>query len=155
MLERRVAPLARKFQTLKKTLVDFSLADKIWLLDLARSNPRTSAVDLGTVLADHLYAQRSSDQVRISAPGRATVNDWKRNEQSLRQKFESRGPVRKGARAAQHPQLEEALKLWFAQQVQRDLTITDEMLRTKAKAFAHALNVPQSFAFSAGWLDNF
>jgi hypothetical protein len=47
---------------IKATEGRLSLADKIWLLDFARSNPRTSAVDLGTVLADHLNAQRSSDE---------------------------------------------------------------------------------------------
>jgi hypothetical protein len=113
--------------------VDLSLAARFGFWISQGATLVQVQLNLGTVLADHLNAQRSSDKVRISAPGKATVNDWKHNEQSLRQKFESRGPVRKRARAAQHPQLEEALALWFAQQEQRELTITDEMLGTKAK----------------------
>jgi hypothetical protein len=38
----------------KRTIRDWTLSEKIWLLDYFDRNPRVSAKDLGQALADHI-----------------------------------------------------------------------------------------------------
>jgi hypothetical protein len=131
---------------------------KLWLLNLAENNPKMSAIDLGRALAHHVNSQRSSDQVPRTAPGKATVNDWRKNAVSIRNTVATdHGAAARRDRAAKHPVLEDALYLWFRQQEARDLTITDEVLTGQAKVFGsqEVMNVRADFQHSKGWLDKF
>jgi hypothetical protein len=142
----------------KRTRRDFTLSEKIWLLDYSDRNPRVSAKDLGQVLADHINSHRSSDQQAVPAPGKSTVNDWKKISANLRvqvQQSTVHNEQSRRFRAAKFPELEQALALWFRQQEARDLPVTDELLCGQAKLFGPQFNMPQSFAYSDGWLGKF
>jgi hypothetical protein len=54
-----------------------------------------------------------------------------------------------------HPELEQALALWFRQQELRHLPITDELLLEQARTFGPHFDLPDSFSFSDGWLGKF
>lgn len=49
----------------KRARHDWSLADKIWLLDYARKNAHLGQIELGQVLARHLNEGRAADKIRI------------------------------------------------------------------------------------------
>lgn len=139
----------------KRPRHDWTIADKIWLLDFRAKSPKTNAVDLGVELAKHVNASRTRDQVQIAPPGKSTVNDWIRAEKQLRELFSSHSQDIQRARGPSHPDLEDALELWFRQQESRQLTLTNEMVRAQARRFAPQLNVPDTFSFSDGWLQRF
>jgi hypothetical protein len=140
----------------KRARHDFTLSEKVWLLDYSEKNPKVNAKDLSQALADYINRQRSVDQVPVSAPGKSTVNDWRKSACQLRNQLAVTGSDQsKRNRAAQFPLLDQALVLWFKQQEARDLPITDELLREQAKRFGSAFDVPSSFSYSAGCLVNF
>jgi hypothetical protein len=113
----------------KRALNPFTAEEKVWLLNFADHNPKVSSTDLGRALADHVNSQRSADQVQRIAPGKSTVNDWRKNAASIRNAVASQyGAAAKRDRAAKRPEQEDALHLWFRQQETRDRTITDEVL---------------------------
>jgi hypothetical protein len=56
----------------------YTLADKNWLLDYSERNPKVNAVDLGTALAEYVNGKRSPGEVAVTAPGKSTVNGWKK-----------------------------------------------------------------------------
>ena len=58
-------------------------------------------------------------------------------------------------RPARNTQMEEALFAWFLNAHQKDVSLTDDMLKRKAKTFGDALGVSDDFAYSSGWLSNF
>jgi hypothetical protein len=61
----------------------------------------------------------------------------------------------KRSRAVQYPELENAMYEWFIQ-YQTHVTLTDEILKEKAKQFAKLLNISEDeFKFSTGWLAKF
>jgi hypothetical protein len=142
----------------KRHRQDFTLVHKVWLLDYSDKHPGVNAVDLGKALADHINGQRADDQVPVLPPGKTTVNDWRRAAEQIREQFQkvtAGNDNAKRQRSARFPALEEALAIWFRQQEARDLPITDEVLRGQAKIFGQQFDLPPSFAFSDGWLDNF
>jgi hypothetical protein len=142
----------------KRTRRDFTLSEKLWFLDYFDRNPHVSAKDLGQALADHINSQRSSDQVAVPGPGKSTVHDWKKISANLiaqSQQGTVHNEQSRRLRAAKFPELEQALALRFRQQEARDLPITNELLCGQAKLFDPQLNVPESFAYSDGWLGNF
>jgi hypothetical protein len=51
--------------------------------------------------------------------------------------------------------MEEVLYVWFRQMQGRDMPLTEEIIREKAKQIGAQLNVPECFDYSAGWLHNF
>jgi hypothetical protein len=117
-----------------------------------------SAKDLGQALADHINSQRSSDQVAVPVPGKSTINDWRKISANLRaQSQQGTGHNEQSRRfhAAKFPELGQALALWFRQQEARDLPITDELPCGKANLFGPQFDVPESFAYSDGWLGKF
>jgi hypothetical protein len=142
----------------KRARHDFTLADKVWLLDYSERNPGINATDLGVALAQHINSTRSQDQVSIPAPKKSTVNDWRKAAHKLREQWQKANPGNnksKRQRVPKHAQLEQALALWFGQQEARDLAMTDEMLREQARQFAPHFDVPNDFRYSNGWLANF
>jgi hypothetical protein len=66
------------------------LENKIWLLarkdEAEKRGQKRTALDLGAALAVHVNSKRKDDQVPIKAPGKASVNEWIQNEQSLRKR---------------------------------------------------------------------
>jgi hypothetical protein len=44
---------------------NFTLTDKVWLLNHSERNPGIIATDLGVALAQHINSTRSKDQVSI------------------------------------------------------------------------------------------
>jgi hypothetical protein len=71
------------------------------------------------------------------APGKKTVNGWKKEEVQLRLQHEKEfgqgkaGKVRK--REAKHAQMEEALYVWLRQMQGRDMPHSEEIIRVEAK----------------------
>jgi Tc5 transposase DNA-binding domain len=142
----------------KRSRRDWTLADKIWLLDYRdkNKNQKPGAVSLGLALADHLNKSRSADQKPIEPPSKSTVNDWIRDAAKLREhSVTAATQQQQRARAASHPRMEEALAIWFQQQEVRGLVVTNELLRGQARTFAPNFNVSDDFAFSDGWLQGF
>ena len=60
----------------KRCRHDWTLPDKIWLLDFHSKNPKMDAVGIGKELSEHVNESRTRDQAEISPPGKSTVNDW-------------------------------------------------------------------------------
>jgi hypothetical protein len=58
----------------KRARNDFTLADKVWLLDWSDTNPGFNATDHGVALAHHINSTHGNDQVSIPAPKTSTVN---------------------------------------------------------------------------------
>jgi hypothetical protein len=56
----------------------YTLADKNWLLDYSERNLKVNAVGLGAALAEYVNGKRSRDEVTVTAPGKPTVNEWKK-----------------------------------------------------------------------------
>jgi hypothetical protein len=84
------------------------------------------------------------------------MSEWKKSAADIRQQnVDSVASSQKRARAPKHPLLEEDLALWFHKQEARSLIFTNDIPRAQAKRFAHQFNVPESFAFSDGWLTKF
>lgn len=142
----------------KRARHDWSLADKIWLLDYRDRNKqlKLSSAKLGEALAEHLNSDRSADKVRISPPKKSTVNDWIKATNRLRELHSNASSQSlQRNRAPNHPRLEEALTMWFRRQEARGLTVTNDLLRGQARMFAIDFDVPDTFEFSDGWLQGF
>jgi hypothetical protein len=136
----------------------FTLSEKLWLLVFSDRDPRVSSKDLGQALADHINGQRSRNQVAVVAPGKSTVNDWRKISANLRaQSLQGTVHNEQSRRlcAAKFPELEQALAQWFRQQEARDLPTTDELLCGQAQLFGPQISAPKSFAYSDGWLGKF
>ena len=59
-------------------------------------------------------------------------------------------------REVKYPLLEEALSIWVKQALSKNLIISDNILREKAKDFAKDLNIAENtLVFSNGWLGGF
>jgi hypothetical protein len=135
--------------------VSFSLSEKVWLLDFSKKNPKVNSEDCGKALAAEVNANVPEHEKR-KAPTKNTVNGWKKSEAQLRAQHEKEcaqgttGKVR--SREAKHAQMEEALYVWFRQMQGRDMLLTEEIIREKAKQIGAQLNVPECFGYSAGWL---
>jgi hypothetical protein len=113
--------------------------------------------DCGKALAAKVNASLPEYEIR-SAPNKDTVNGWKREESKLKERFEkefTQGTSNKmRAREAKYAEME-ALNVWFRQMQGRDMTLTEDTIRSKAKQIGTQLGVPETCAFSSGWLHNF
>lgn len=63
-------------------------------------------------------------------------------------------PSRKRHRSGVHAEMEQCLNLWFANARAKNIPITDEILREKAKHFGNETGVTD-FQYSNGWLQRF
>jgi hypothetical protein len=139
--------------------VSWTVADKVWLLDHSKNNPSLSYEDLGKALALQFNSKVTDDRDRREPVKKNTVAGWKKEEEQLRKLNDDR--TAKGIEATvrdtqqQNPRMEEALYIWFRQMQARDLAITDEVLKEKAKKFGEELGVKEGFGYSAGWLQRF
>jgi hypothetical protein len=114
--------------------------------------------DCGIALAAKVNASLPEYEIR-SAPNKDTVNGWKREESKLKERVEkefTQGTSNKMcAREAKYAEMKEALNVWFRQMQGRDMTLTEDTIRSKAKQLGTQLGVPETCAFSSGWLHNF
>ena len=85
--------------------------------------------------------------------GRSTVSDILKAKEKWLQADDSSVQVR--VQSSQHPKLEEALFLWFADVRAKGATVNDAMLLEKAKTLGDRLQVPANFSYSRGWLYKF
>jgi hypothetical protein len=104
--------------------------------------------------------ERDENEVAVTAPGKSTVNDWKRAQLALRyQLLDASRSDGKRNRKSTHPELEEVLYLWFKQQEQRGLDARDDVLQQQAKGIGKGLGVVEEgekrFSRSEGWLTRF
>lgn len=144
----------------KRARYDYTLLDKVWLLDYDVQNPGLNSYDLGNALADHVNSLRGPELPRVVPPGKSTVNDWRKPEKARQirefsEQAKGNNTSAKRQRKAQFPELEQALALWFHQREARNLPITDDLVRGQAQIFGEQLDVPEKFTFSSGWLCNF
>jgi hypothetical protein len=136
----------------------YSLSEKIWCLDYSKQNPDVNGEDCGKALAAKVNASLPEHEKR-SAPNKNAVNGWKREESKMGERFEKefaqgiRNTVR--AREAKHAEMEEALYVWFRQMQGRDMTLTENIVRSKANQVGTQLGVPETYAYSSSGLHNF
>lgn len=62
---------------------------------------------------------------------------------------------RKTLKRGELPKMEKNLYKWFCQQRLKNLPVTSELLKAKAKSLNEALNETETFSASDGWLQNF
>ncbi|CAG4958097.1 unnamed protein product [Parnassius apollo] len=90
--------------------------------------------------------------------GRSTIYDIKKNRENI-QKFMSTtdcGPgKRQTLKKAKHPEVEEALYMWFRQERNKHTPISEPILATKAKFFYKEITKKDDFLASKGWLERF
>ncbi|KAG5861026.1 hypothetical protein JTB14_032400 [Gonioctena quinquepunctata] len=90
--------------------------------------------------------------------GRSTIYDVKKNHEKIK-KFVSTtdcGPgKRQTLKKAEHPEVEEALYMWFLQERNRHAPISGPMLAMKAKFFYKEITKKDDFVASKGWLERF
>ena len=63
-------------------------------------------------------------------------------------------PSRKRHRSAHHSEMEQCLYLWFTNARSKNIPVTDEILKEKAKQFGNETGVTE-FSYSNGWLQRF
>ncbi|KAG5876827.1 hypothetical protein JTB14_014157 [Gonioctena quinquepunctata] len=90
--------------------------------------------------------------------GRSTIYDVKKKHEKIK-KFVSTtdcGPgKRQTLKKAEHPEVEEALYMWFLQERNRHAPISGPMLAMKAKFFYKEITKKDDFVASKGWLERF
>jgi hypothetical protein len=98
------------------------------------------------------------EHAKRSAPNKNSVNGLKREESWLRERFEkqsAQGTSNKlRAREAKHAEMEESLYVWFRQMQGRDMTLTEDIIHSKAKQLGTQSGVLDTHAHSSGWLHN-
>lgn len=62
---------------------------------------------------------------------------------------------RKTLKSGENPRMEEKLYKWFCKQRSKNLPVTSELLKVKAKSLNAVLNETQRFSASDGWLQKF
>lgn len=62
---------------------------------------------------------------------------------------------RKSAKGSSLSELDDALYLWFSNARQRNIPVTEDILRRKAQDLGTRLDVPEDFKYSSGWVTNF
>ena len=83
--------------------------------------------------------------------GRTTISDILRSSEKW---LHSEDSVSTKKSEGRYGQLEEALRLWFGSIHSRNLAISDEMLRVKAKKFGEVMGIT-GLTYSSGWLQGF
>lgn len=90
--------------------------------------------------------------------GRSKIYDIKKNHEKSK-KFVSTtdcGPrKRQTLKKAEHPEVEEALNMWFLQERNRHAPTSGPMLAMKAKFFYKEITKKDDFVASKGWLERF
>lgn len=90
--------------------------------------------------------------------GRSTIYDIKKNHEKVKQFVSTTdgGPgKRQTLKKAEHPEVEEALYMWFLQERNRHAPISGSMLAMKAKYFYKEITKKDDFVASKGWLERF
>ncbi|CAG5054268.1 unnamed protein product [Parnassius apollo] len=91
--------------------------------------------------------------------GRSTIYDIKKKKHEKIKQFVSTtdcGPgKRQTLKKAEHPEVEEALYMWFLQERNRHAPISGPMLAMKAKYFYKEIIKKDDFLASRGWLERF
>lgn len=67
----------------------------------------------------------------------------------------ARGQSSKRVRSAKYEAMEKALFLWFTSARAKNIPMSEDVLRTKAKYFGRELGVDEGFQYSHGWVDRF
>ena len=62
---------------------------------------------------------------------------------------------KKKSRTGKHSKLEKALFLWFTSARAKNITVTQDILREKAKQFGEQLGIDSDFLYSFGWINRF
>lgn len=83
--------------------------------------------------------------------GRSTISDILRESKKWFSAEDSSSTNKKEGR---YVQLEEALWIWFGNIRSRNIAISDEMLRVKAKEFGETMGISE-LTYSSGWLQGF
>ncbi|XP_064421751.1 tigger transposable element-derived protein 4-like [Latimeria chalumnae] len=85
-----------------------------------------------------------------------TLSTWIKNGDGIKLAYENQifGLVRKRMRTAKHPDVEEALFLWFKNARAQDVPVSGPILQIKAEKLATGLG-HTDFKCSNGWLDRF
>ncbi|XP_050535026.1 jerky protein homolog-like [Daktulosphaira vitifoliae] len=90
--------------------------------------------------------------------GRSTIYDIKKNHEKIKNFVSTTdcGPgKRQILKKAEHPEVEEALDMWFLQERNRHAPISGPMLAMKAKFFYKEIIKKDDFVASKGWLEHF
>jgi DNA-binding XRE family transcriptional regulator len=122
-----------------KKRISLSASQKKELCKRAKNNPSLTQDDL----AKDFKIGRSTVSMILSES-----NKWLSIDETL-----TTSQFKKN-RQANWPQLEEALALWFDQAIKHNLTISGDILKTKAQALAKITNI-NDFKGSDGWLSRF
>jgi hypothetical protein len=135
------------------------LADKFWLLDFSKNNPRLSYEDLGKALVADFNAKVKDERDKREPVKISTIAGWKRDEAQLRKQNDDQAARGREGKTRQkdqqHPKMEAAWYVWFRQLQARDLAINEEMLKEKARESDKQTSVAEDFDCSPGWLRNF
>lgn len=92
--------------------------------------------------------------------GKSTISDIKRNSKKIKDFVASteQGPSNRQTLKISHfPLIDQAVYAWFLQQRSRNMPISGELLREKAKFFQEKIypNLMDKFKASEGWLSKF
>ena len=134
-----------------------ALEQKIWFLDLRVEHPSWTSARL----AEAFKEKFGGDLLK-----RSTVSDWLKPDaiRKVREQFENADATGKNkaeptrVRGVKCAKLEDALAIWLYDKEAQDGMVTDEVLVEKARRLAQEfpeLEVPETFAFSCGWMWNF
>lgn len=104
---------------------DLSLGEKISLFDKMKKQPE------GTSLRklENILKVLKSTISRLRATEKQIREEWSRTE----------AENRKRKREGKDPQFDEALNLWFSKIIERDVHVSDPMLKEKAKELAQKI----------------
>lgn len=85
-----------------------------------------------------------------------TLSTWIKNKSNIIQKYESSefGPATKRMRAAEYPDLEKAVDIWFKQARAANVPINGPLIQARAQDLASQMG-HSSFKASSGWLHRF
>ncbi|CAK8694045.1 unnamed protein product [Clavelina lepadiformis] len=86
--------------------------------------------------------------------GRSTISDILKQKGKWLSSDDIKRKSLTRARHCKEPELESAIFLWFTDVRSRNLPVTCDMLKEKAKTFGEQLGV-KDFAYSNGWLNRF
>ena len=92
----------------------------------------------------------AKDQLKLTI-GRSTVSDILRESPKWLSEEDASSTKK---RKPHHDEMEKALLMWFSNVRARQIAVSDDMLRLKARAFGSALNI-EGFSYSNGWLYGF
>lgn len=89
---------------------------------------------------------------------RQTVGDILHNKRRWEEEMEGLSDTdltKKKSRSGKYSKLEKALFLWFTSARAKNITVTQDILREKAKQFGEQLGIDPDFLYSFGWINRF